>query len=168
VKVLIVPGAPALLSQYASIEDPIPELRGAVRAAVPWLTEDGPASFARATPSSHRIAVELLGKDLDADARDLLVVANGTATRTEKAPGHLNPRAQEFDDFLGRALAEGDLAALRSLTDDDLARELWAWPDADLFRTLGHRISAVTDVQVDYDDAPYGVQYWVVRWECAD
>ena len=47
--------------------------------------------------------------------------------------------------------------------DAALAEELWA--DVDALVALPE-VGRVTDVQVDYDDAPYGVQYWVVRWQC--
>jgi hypothetical protein len=168
-RVVIVPSTLALLPEYASIEDPVAELRTAVRDAVDWLVEDGPAGFARATPSAHRIAEHLLGgraASAGETTSSLLVVANGSATRTEKAPGHLDERAAGFDAGIGAALATGDLAALRQI-DPDLAAELWAMPDADLLRTLADRVEPVTEAQVDYDDAPYGVQYWVVRWQCA-
>ena len=163
-RVVFVPGTLALLPEYASIDDPIADLRKAVLDAVDWLLEDGPSTAVRASPSAHRIAEHLLG-DGRGDGPGLLVVANGSATRTEKAPGHFDARAAAFDAAIGRALADGDPAALGDI-DPVLAAEVWAMPDADLLRTLAHRIRPVTDVQVDYDDAPYGVQYWVVRWQC--
>jgi hypothetical protein len=132
--VAIVPGVLALRPEYASIEDPVADLRAAVDAATAWL----------------------------GDGR--LVVANGSAMRTEKAPGFLDERAEGFDAALGEALRAGDLAALAGL-DRELAAALWA--DVDALVALAGEVGAVTDVRVDYDDAPYGVQYWVVRWECA-
>ncbi|MFL6025155.1 MAG: hypothetical protein ACJ72O_17565 [Marmoricola sp.] len=135
-RVVVVPGVPALRPEYASIEDPVAELRAAVRAARAWLEEDQDG---------------------------LLLVANGSAKRTEKAPGHFDERAEGFDEELGAALASGDLDALRAI-DVDLAAELLA--DVDALVGLGP-LGEVTDVHVDYDDAPYGVQYWVVRYECA-
>ena len=45
--------------------------------------------------------------------------------------------------------------------DVTLARELWA--DVDPIVELGE-LGGLGAGQVDYDDAPYGVQYWVVRW----
>lgn len=158
------PSTLALLPEYASIDDPVADLRKVVDDAVAWLLDEGPARFARATPAAHRIALHLLGDRLDPDGPGLLVVANGSATRTEKAPGHLDERAAGFDAAIGKALAAGDVAALADI-DLDLADELWALPDADLLRTLPGRVPTVTDVRVDYDDAPYGVQYWVVRWQ---
>jgi hypothetical protein len=196
-RVVCVPGTLALLPEYASIEDPIPELRKAVDAAVEWLLEDGGAAVLAASPAARKIADHLLehrGRAASADgggraasARDggraasasersaktrsaetrpgLLVVANGSATRTEKAPGHLDERAAAFDAAIGQALSAGDPAALADI-DLDLADELWALPDADVLRTLAERVHAAVEVHVDYDDDPFGVQYWVVRWQC--
>ena len=132
-RVAFVPGVPALRPEYASIEDPVAELRQAVQAAEDWLGEG------------------------------LLVVANGSAMRTEKAPGHFDERAEAFDEGIGTALRTGDLETLRAI-DPGLAAELWA--DVDALVNLPV-LGEVTEVQVDYDDAPYGVQYWVVRWQCA-
>lgn len=163
-RVVFVPSTLALLPQYASIEDPVADLRAAVEDAVTWLLADGPATAHRGSPSAHRIAEHLLG-DRRGNGPGLLVVANGSATRSEKAPGHLDARAADFDAAIGRALAEGDQAALGAI-DTALAAELWAMPDAEVLRKVAGRVGPVTEVQVDYDDAPYGVQYWVVRWQC--
>ncbi|RNM16262.1 hypothetical protein [Nocardioides pocheonensis] len=163
-RVVFVPSTLALLPAYASIDDPISDLREAVDAAVAWLLEEGPATALWGSGSAHRIAEHLLG-ERGGHGPGLLVVANGSATRTEKAPGHLDERAAGFDAAVGKALAEGDQAALAAI-DTDLADELWAMPDADVLRKVAGRVGPVTDVHVDYDDAPYGVQYWVVRWQC--
>lgn len=163
-RVVFVPSTLALLPAYASIEDPIADVRKAVDDAVAWLLEDGPATAHRGSPAAHRIAEHLLG-DRRGHAPGLLVVANGSATRTEKAPGHLDERAAAFDAAIGTALAAGDPAALGAI-DLALAEELWAMPDAGVLRKLSGRVRPVTEVQVDYDDAPYGVQFWVVRWQC--
>ena len=178
-RVVLVPSTLALLPEYASIDDPIPELRKAVLDAVAWLLDDGPAHVLAASPGGRRIAEHLLdigGRAATASEQSdetrsdettpgLLVVANGSATRTEKAPGHLDERAAAFDAEIGKALAERDPAALAGI-DLALADELWALPDADVLRGLADRVGSVEDVHVDYDDAPYGVQYWVVRWQC--
>jgi hypothetical protein len=88
-----------------------------------------------------------------------LVVGNGSACRTEKAPGHFDDRAAAFDADLARWLRTPSetLAGL----DRELARELWASVDGIV------EMGALPDLsleQVDYDDDPYGVQYWVIRW----
>ncbi|MCW2784155.1 MAG: hypothetical protein JWP74_672 [Marmoricola sp.] len=160
-RLVIVPSTLALLPEYASIEDPVADLRKAVEGAVAWLVEAAPAAVRGAGPAAKRIGAELLG-DARGSGPGLLVVANGSATRTEKAPGHLDDRAVGFDAAIGQALARGDLAALAGL-DRALAAQLWA-PDVPTLAGLGG--FEVTSTQVDYDDAPYGVQYWVVRYEC--
>lgn len=160
-RVVVVPSTLALLPEYASLEDPVAELRAAVDTGVAWLLAEGPAAVRGATPAAKRIGAELLG-DYRGSGPGLLVVANGTATRTEKAPGHLDDRAEAFDAVIGAALRSGDAAALGTL-DLDLAAELWA-PDAPVLAGLAS--FEVTTSEVDYDDAPYGVQYWVARWQC--
>jgi hypothetical protein len=163
-RVVFVPSTLALLPEYASREDPIADLRKAVDNAVAWLVEDGPARVAGG--SATRIGSHLLGERHDPGNRDrTLVVANGSARRTEKAPGHFDDRAESFDASLGQALRAGDSAALAAV-DRHLAAELWA--DVEGFTSLGSDLDlAAAEVHVDYDDAPYGVQYWVVRWQCA-
>ncbi|WP_354437822.1 hypothetical protein [Marmoricola sp. OAE513] len=161
------PSTLALLPRYASTEDPIADLRAAVGDAVAWLVEDGPVAAVAATPSAQKVADHLVAPAAHT-VPGLLLVANGSATRTEKAPGHLDERAEAFDAAIGAALAAGDLEALGAI-DLELAGELWA-PDAVALVSLGRRLVSqgvrVTGVSVDYDDAPYGVQYWVVRWQC--
>jgi hypothetical protein len=166
-RVVIVPSTLALLPEYASVDDPIPELRRAVEDAVAWLLEAGPAAELAAWPGARRIAAHLLGDRLNDEGPGLLVVANGSATRTEKAPGHFDERAAAFDAAIGKALGAGDPRALADI-DLGLADELWALPDADVLRMLADRVPSVDEAQVDYDDAPYGVQYWVVRWLCRE
>jgi hypothetical protein len=162
-RIVCVPGTLALLQEYASIDDPIAELRAAALAAVQWLVEDGPAIALAATPAGEQIAAQLLG-EAQADGGGVLVIANGSATRTEKAPGHFDERAESFDKAIGQALRAGDSPTLAAL-DPDLAADLWA--DVDGLRSLGREIDlAGAEVSVDYDDAPHGVQYWVVRYQC--
>jgi hypothetical protein len=164
VRIAVVPSALALVPEYASIDDPVAEVRAAATKAVAWLVEEGPAGVVAATPAAERVGAHLLGDRLDASAdRRLLVVANGSATRTEKAPGFFDERAAGFDAVIGTALAEGDPAALAGL-DLGLAEQLWC-PDAPALVELGHR-DGPCEATVDYDDDPFGVQYWVVRWQC--
>jgi hypothetical protein len=164
VRIAIVPSTLALLPEYASIDDPVADLRAAVNSAVAWLVEDGPASVVAATPSAERVGAHLLGDRLDAGAHQrLLAVANGSATRTEKAPGFLDERAAGFDLAVGAALSAGHPAALGDL-DLGLAQELWC-RDAPALVRLATTTGPV-EATVDYDDDPFGVQYWVVRWQC--
>lgn len=53
----------------------------------------------------------------------LLVMGDGSARRTLKAPGYLDPRAEPFDAHVERAVRAGRLGALLDL-DEALARDL--------------------------------------------
>lgn len=54
-----------------------------------------------------------------------LVMADGSARRTLKAPGYLDERAEPFDDAVARALADADVAALAAI-DPMAASEVMA------------------------------------------
>jgi hypothetical protein len=154
-RVVLVPGVLALLPEYAGIEDPVAELRAAALDAVAWL---GQEVAVLADAQGARVAAYLLeATDRDGDESSYLVVGNGSAMRTEKAPGHLDERAEAFDAALGASLRAG-----RPAVDVDLARELWATVDAMV--ELGELDDDLGAAQVDYDDTPYGVQYWVMRF----
>jgi len=159
----------ALLPEYAGRVDPVAELRAACLEAVGWLGEAGPVTVV-ADEQGVRVARALLdaaGASTDADAAApaaYLVVANGSARRTEQAPGFLDERAAGFDQRLGAALRGPDPAALDQL-DLALADELLVgFPSG--FRMLGRVLEAAGPAVVDYDDDPFGVQYWVMRWQC--
>lgn len=114
----------------------------------------------------------------------LIVVADGSATRTEKAPGHLDPRAEGFDAGLARALAEVDGPALADL-DPELAEALWCRGRAAL-QVLAGALAAGSGAgagadprsgadlgpggrsrlrgEVLLDEAPFGVGYLVATW----
>jgi hypothetical protein len=94
-------------------------------------------------------------------ASSYLVVGDGTAKRTLKAPGHLDERAEGFDAGVVAALAAGDPAALGAL-DTHLAADLWvaglaAWSAA-------ASLDGPWQAEVLYADAPYGVGYAVATW----
>ena len=164
-RVVLVPGVLALLPEYAGLEDPVAELRAACLAAVSWLTGDVEIV---ADTQGRRVAEHLLAETGDrrgaGATTSYLVVGNGSACRTEKAPGHLDERAHGFDAALGRALRTADPAALRAI-DQALARELSASTYA--ITRLGEILTPQHEATVDYDDDPFGVQYWVLRWEPA-
>ena len=127
-RVVLVPGVLALLPEYAGIEDPVAELRAACLGAVRWL---GGEVTVFADPQGERVAEHLLeGAGVSRLAslaprppapRACLVVGNGSARRTEKAPGHLDERAEAFDAELGARLRAG-----RFEVDEVLAEELLA------------------------------------------
>ncbi len=133
-------------------------------------------------PLGHRVARHLLGAvafeaqvarpataaslraEVAPDPTALVVMADGSASRGEKAPGHLHPEAVAFDDAIERGLRTGDPEALAGL-DPELAREVWCEgvPGFHLLAEVarGRGISA----EVSHADAPYGVAWWVARWD---
>ena len=162
-RAVLVPGALALLPEYAGLEDPVADLRAACRAAVTWLVEAGPVRIV-GDSQGQRVAQWLLSEAGAAEGGEdagVLAVGNGSACRTEKAPGYLDERAPGFDTHLARALTAPDPAALTAI-DPATSTELLAAMDG--IRALGDVLTTDHVATVDYDDDPYGVQYWVVRW----
>lgn len=185
---VVVPAAPGLLPCRGAV-DPFAEVRdaavAALVAALPGVREVGIlGTAATATdldrgivmPLSLRVAHHLL--DLAGwegprhesvlpavpIAGDLLVVpADGSARRTEKAPGYLDPRAADFDAEVEAALGSGDGAALAAL-DRELAADLLAL-GVPALQTLVGLVPEPTTAELLYADDPFGVRYWVARWE---
>lgn len=93
----------------------------------------------------------------------VLVMADGTTTRSVQAPGFLDERAEPYDAAIARALADGDAAALAKL-DPDLGAELGA-AGVPTLRTLGEMTQGVdVTARLRYDQAPFGVGYFVADW----
>jgi hypothetical protein len=97
------------------------------------------------------------------DAPAYLVVGDGSARRSERAPGYVDPRAEPFDAGVAAALAAGDAGALRDLDPvlgaDLLAAGVPAW------RAVGRALAGRRfEAELRYDAAPYGVGYFVAFW----
>ncbi|WP_433572585.1 class III extradiol dioxygenase subunit B-like domain-containing protein [Streptomyces sp. CA-251247] len=105
------------------------------------------------------------GRELGARAGRvaLLVMGDGSACRTLKAPGYLDERAADFDARAARALGDADVAALKAL-DESLAYELKAAGRAPWQVLAGAAEGADPEGRLLYDDAPYGVGYFVATW----
>ncbi len=105
------------------------------------------------------------GRELGARAGRvaLLVMGDGSACRTLKAPGYLDERAADFDAQAARALGDADAEALMAL-DEALAYELKAAGRAPWQVLAGAAEGASLDGRLLYDDAPYGVGYFVAAW----
>ncbi len=185
-RAVVVPGTPALLAAYAGRIDPLPEVRSAALEAVGWLVDGAevvriwcdpldPLDHARGVTSAQgeRIARELLtaagftGSVLAeapgaAGEGAVLVVANGSARRTEKAPGHLDERSHGFDAAIEKALASGDGEGLAGI-ELGLGAELLAAGLPGL-KALGGVSGAAVTATLDLADDPFGVRYWVARW----
>ncbi|MFF5531864.1 class III extradiol dioxygenase subunit B-like domain-containing protein [Streptomyces cinerochromogenes] len=93
----------------------------------------------------------------------LLVMGDGSACRTLKAPGYLDERAAPFDAEVARALGAADVSALRAL-DPGLARELKAAGRAPWQILAGAAERTDLTGSLLYEDAPYGVGYMVATW----
>jgi hypothetical protein len=129
-----------------------------------WLLDEcgwnGPRRYVGVPESGVAAPRPLLGDH----ATVVLAVGDGSACRTERAPGHLDDRAEPFDDEVAGHLARGDAIGLDRL-DEVLARELscaglsvWRWVAAALTD------AEVTKAELSTHIAPYGVGYFVALW----
>ncbi|KQV21297.1 MULTISPECIES: class III extradiol dioxygenase subunit B-like domain-containing protein [unclassified Kitasatospora] len=134
-----------------------------------WLLEQ-----AGATTPTHACAVPAdapaerllgLGGGLAelADRVALLVLGGGSACRSVKAPGYLDDRAEGYDAEAARALGAADLTALAAL-DPGVSAELQADGRAPWQVLAGAAQGAGLNGRLRYDEAPYGVGYFVASW----
>ncbi|AJE81868.1 hypothetical protein SLNWT_1492 [Streptomyces albus] len=93
----------------------------------------------------------------------MLVLGEGSACRTLKAPGYLDERATAFDAAAARALGGADAEALAAL-DAELAQELKAAGRAPWQVLAGAAGETALHGELLYEDAPYGVGYLVASW----
>jgi hypothetical protein len=118
------------------------------------VAEDAPAE------SCARLGEELAGL---AGSVALMVMGDGSACRTERAPGYLDERAEGFDAGVARALAEADTGALAGL-DATTAAELLAAGRAPWQVLAGAARGGRFTGELLADEAPYGVGYLVASW----
>ncbi|RDI42496.1 hypothetical protein [Nocardia mexicana] len=109
-----------------------------------------------------------LRKEMDATAEPcgVLVVADGAATLSTRAPGYLDPRAEGAQQRIDTALAAGDRAALAAL-DPALCADIEARGRA-AYQVLAGLFAADgsdPDVETRYAAAPFGVGYQVSVWQ---
>jgi hypothetical protein len=92
----------------------------------------------------------------------LLVLGDGTARRTERAPGYLDPRAEGYDGSVVAALRAGP-AAVADLDGEQAAALLAAgWPAWQVL--AGAAAGGDWACDVTCETAPYGVSYVVATW----
>ena len=103
-----------------------------------------------------------LGKEVAAAAArtGLLVMADGSARRGPRAPGHFDERAAAFDAEVERAVRAGDLQALHAI-DPALARELLANGRPAWQVLAGATGGTALQADVLYAGDPFGVMYLV-------
>ena len=132
------------------------------------LLDEGGYSGPRLLQSVHSgepaAACLRLGADLRArsDRVGLLVMADGSACRSLRAPGYLDPRAAAFDAAIADAVRSGDLAPLRAM-DSDLARELLAAGRPGWQVLAGAMPGRAASTEVLYEADPFGV-FYLVAW----
>lgn len=93
----------------------------------------------------------------------LLVLGEGSARRSLKAPGYLDQRAEGFDAGVARSLAAADAAVGLAALDDELAFELMASGRAP-WQVLAGAVDGELRASLSYQAAPYGVGYLVANW----
>ncbi|MCZ2821155.1 hypothetical protein O2V63_12500 [Modestobacter sp. VKM Ac-2977] len=94
----------------------------------------------------------------------VLAMGDGSARRTEKAPGAFDAAAGPFDAAVAAALRTGDTTALAAL-DPAAARRLLA-AGTPVWRAVGAALSGrVVTAELHHDDAPFGVGYPVATWQ---
>jgi hypothetical protein len=153
-----------------------PHAAGPVDPALPlplliagWLREGLPVTVRGelvapdADPADCRALGAALAAAVDEDVA-LLVVGDGAATHTEKAPGYLDERAGPFDDAVAAALAYADTAALAAL-DPALAAALWASGRAPWQVLAGATEGARWKGELLHSAHPFGVGYHVAVWQ---
>ena len=115
-------------------------------------------------PASDDAALDACGASLaTGGATALLVVADGSASRTEKAPASLHPDAAAFDESVAKALASGDPAELAAL--DPLTAVAVTASGRPAWRVAAAALQGTAyDAELLADEAPYGVGYLVARW----
>ncbi|MGY1624924.1 hypothetical protein ACI789_22195 [Geodermatophilus sp. SYSU D00965] len=93
----------------------------------------------------------------------VLAMGDGSARRTVKAPGYLDPAAGPFDEAVARALATGDAATLAALDPAEGERLLAS--GVPTWRAVGALLTGrEVQARLHADLAPYGVGYLVADW----
>jgi hypothetical protein len=133
---------------------PLPHTVGA------WLLDDSGWRGPRVGVAPDDVS-EVVGELSGAVA--LLAVGDGSARRTLKAPGHLDPAAEPFDAAVAKALRDGDAAALAALDGAEGERLLAA--GVPTWRAVGRLVGdRSVAASLRYADAPFGVGYLVADW----
>ncbi len=93
----------------------------------------------------------------------LIVAADGSARRGEKAPGHIDPAALASDTLIGKALTLPDPRLLLTLDPATSAGHLIAGRAA--WQTMAAACAATPwTSHTRYEASPFGVAYWVTTW----
>jgi hypothetical protein len=115
-------------------------------------------------PSAPDTELDVIGAGLaDGVPTVLLVVGDGSAARSDRAPASLHPDAERFDASVAAALAGGEPAALAGL-DRDVATAVSAAGRPAWRVAAAAAAGSAYDAALLADAAPLGVGYLVARW----
>ncbi|RNL86178.1 class III extradiol dioxygenase subunit B-like domain-containing protein [Halostreptopolyspora alba] len=133
-----------------------------------WLAERAgvePSRYVAVPPDTSPAECLARGVTLASEPARLgiLVMGDGSARRTEHAPGPHDPRAVPFDRSVATALAKADTAALAEL-GPGVATELMAAGRPAWQVLAGAARGAVWHGELLAHEAPYGVGYFVALW----
>lgn len=143
-----------------------------------WLLDREPDAFQSVAFDAEPAACLALGASLVAEKAGLvaekaglmagrrvamLVMADGSACLTEKAPGFLDQAALPYNELIGVALGGADAEALAAL-DPVKAARLWVGGRSALQVLAGAAGERSFDGRLLADVAPYGVGYFVASW----
>jgi len=86
----------------------------------------GPTQYQLLDASTAAVEAAKAGRELaDVEPRvGLLLLGNGSACTTPKAPGSFHPQAQEFNTEFVRAITEGDMSSILAWTAEQFAEQL--------------------------------------------
>jgi hypothetical protein len=138
-----------------------------------WLLDEAGWNGGRTYVGLPVVGAVDVGRDLTAGSRAIAVLAmgDGSARRSDWAPGCFDTRAPGFDADVVRALASMDLDWFATNPDSRLAAELWCTggPAWQALAGGATRTAPQTRIEADilYDAAPYGVGYMVCTWSIA-
>jgi hypothetical protein len=132
---------------------------------------DGPRVLQAIGPDEPPAACAAAGQRISQAAGRvaLLVMADGSARRGRRAPGHLDERSAGFDAEVERAIRDSDLDALAAI-DPVLADELMA-AGRPAWQVLAGALAAARGglaAEVLYAGDPFGVAYLVAAFGVAD
>jgi hypothetical protein len=138
-----------------------------------WLLDEAGWQGGRAYVGLPGVGAFVAGRELAAGsaAVGVLAMGDGSAKRTEKAPGSFEERAAAFDADVVRALSRADLKWFATHPDPGLAAELWCTGGPAWQALAGAATQVPADARIvadiGYDAAPYGVGYVVSAWSLA-
>ncbi len=117
------------------------------------------------TSEQRRVLADELVKSTEDQQALIVVVGDGSATRTEKAPGYIQPDAVAFDESLIATIEGADPQALLNI-DQITANRLWCrgLPAWQVIANACVNITPGFQGTLVLQSSPFGVNYFVASW----